>query len=186
MRKFYLAVSLILPATILTGCFHVPDDLNNSTSTEVQEMDFSTVAQGTGSYTDTTPKLLLIQSQPQLDQLWNMYVSGTVISPSPAPQIDFRANFVLAAFAGQKNTGGYSFSITGLNTNAQSGTSDIAVYATLNGPDPETFVTQALTSPYHVVQVKRRLGFQFQDVYMLLLDEETQTTSIVPVTPNDL
>lgn len=183
MRKLLL---LTLPVFLLTGCFHVPDDLSNSSVREVQEIDFTTLEQGTGSYGDGNPRLFLIQSQAQLDQLWSSYILGNFINPNPAPQIDFGSKFVLAAFAGQKSTGGYSIDITGLNTNAQSGTSDIAVYATLVGPTPGTIVTQALTSPYHVVEVKRQAGFQFEDVYMILTDDLTKSTQIVPVSQNDL
>lgn len=183
MRKFLL---LFFPVFLFTGCFHIPDDLSNAATTEVQELHFTTVEQSTGSYSEAEPKLFLVQSQNQLDQLWNMYISGNVLNPTPAPQIEFRSHFVVAAFAGQKNTGGYSFGITEMNTNAQSGTSDIAVYATLKSPAPDTFVTQALTSPYHVVQVERQTNFKFEDVYMILADDVIQTTQIVPITQNEL
>ncbi|MEK7540021.1 MAG: protease complex subunit PrcB family protein [Patescibacteria group bacterium] len=184
MRKLIL---FILPVLLLTGCFHVPDNLSSSATIEVKEMDFTTLEQSTGSYTEAAPQLFLVQSQVQLDQLWDMYVSGNILNPSPAPQIDFNGNFILAAFAGQKSTGGYSFEITGINTNdAQSGTSDVAVYATLQSPAPGTTVTQALTSPFHVVQVKRQAGFQFEDVYMILTDEQSKSTQIVSVNQTEL
>lgn len=184
MHKFIWAFLPI--ATLgLTGCFHVPDDLSNSAITEVQEMDFTTVEQSSGSYAATQPALYLIQSQDQLDQLWAMHVSGNILNPSPAPHIDFGSQFVIAAFAGQKNTGGYSFQITDINTNAQSGTSDIAVYATLESPAPGMVVTQALTSPHHVVRIDRRANFQFEEVYMILTDQATSTTQVVPVNQND-
>jgi hypothetical protein len=56
---------------------------------------------------------------------------------------------LVAVFQGQKNTGGYSIAITAIERNGD----QLVVRATFGGPDPGGMVTQALTSPAHVVSI---------------------------------
>jgi PrcB C-terminal len=56
---------------------------------------------------------------------------------------------LVAAFQGQRNTGGYSIAITAIERNGD----QLVVRATFVVPDPGAMVTQALTSPAHVVSI---------------------------------
>lgn len=62
----------------------------------------------------------------------------------PAAQLDFNKSAVVAAFAGTKNTGGYSVEI-------QKSADKIAV--DLNVPPKDAITTQALTTPYKIVLI---------------------------------
>lgn len=61
-----------------------------------------------------------------------------------ASEIDFKSHAVIAAFAGTKNTGGYSVEIK--NTSGK-------ISISVNAPPPDAIVTDALTMPYKVVVV---------------------------------
>ena len=61
-----------------------------------------------------------------------------------ASEIDFKSQAVIAAFAGTKNTGGYSVEIK---------KSGDKISISVNAPPPDAMVTEALTMPYKVVVV---------------------------------
>jgi len=56
---------------------------------------------------------------------------------------------VIAAFQGQQRTGGYSIHITAIERRGD----QLVVHATFTEPKPDAMVTQALTSPAHVVSI---------------------------------
>ncbi|HEY3218804.1 MAG TPA: protease complex subunit PrcB family protein [Candidatus Limnocylindria bacterium] len=56
---------------------------------------------------------------------------------------------LVAAFAGQQRTGGYAISIDAVQRDADR----LVVRATFIGPPPGALVTQAFTSPAHVVSI---------------------------------
>jgi len=56
---------------------------------------------------------------------------------------------LVAVFQGQQNTGGYSVQITAIERNGD----QLVVRATFAVPGPGAIVTQALTSPAHVVSI---------------------------------
>ena len=56
---------------------------------------------------------------------------------------------LVAAFQGQQSTGGYSIQITAIERNGD----QLVVRATFGVPGPGAMVTQALTSPAHVVSI---------------------------------
>lgn len=63
----------------------------------------------------------------------------------PASEIDFAKQAVIAAFAGTKNTGGYSVEIK---------KSGEKISISVNSPPPDAMVTEALTMPYKIVVVE--------------------------------
>lgn len=68
----------------------------------------------------------------------------------PAP-IDFSRDMVIAVFQGEKSTGGYSIEIDRIIEKENS----IEVSVLETSPGPGCMVTQAFTSPYHVVKIKK-------------------------------
>lgn len=71
-------------------------------------------------------------------------LSNLVENLPPASEIDFNKSAVVAAFAGEKNTGGYSVAIDGSTGNFS---------VKVNSPPPDAIVTEALTYPFLVSQV---------------------------------
>jgi hypothetical protein len=56
---------------------------------------------------------------------------------------------LVAAFQGQQMTGGYTIAITAIERRG----AQLVVHATFTSPGPGAMVTQALTSPAHVVSI---------------------------------
>ena len=67
----------------------------------------------------------------------------------PASEIDFSNQAVIAAFAGTKNTGGYSVGIK---------KSGEKISIAVNSPPPGAIVTEALTMPYKIAVVPTEAG----------------------------
>lgn len=69
---------------------------------------------------------------------------------SSAVKPDFRREIAIIAYMGVQNTGGHSVTITGLE---QDNNGIITAAVKLRFPGPAEFVTQALTSPIHVIKL---------------------------------
>ncbi|MFN3649898.1 MAG: protease complex subunit PrcB family protein [Armatimonadota bacterium] len=89
----------------------------------------------------------------QYVKLWNrQFRRGPNTEPPPAPPaVDFSREMVLAAFAGQKNTAGYTIEITG----AREEKGKLVVTVVETTPPPGAIAAQILTYPYHYVAVKK-------------------------------
>jgi hypothetical protein len=107
----------------------------------------SLVQGGYGQYGENKPGAYLIASQSQLDSMWGLTSVG--VSPSRTPSVDFSKNRVVAFFWGQKSTGGYSIKVV----KTQITGTKVRVTLQLRTPDPNSFVTQAITSPFVVLEV---------------------------------
>lgn len=107
----------------------------------------------------TTAGLHVLRDQASLDALWRTHMRLQLPMP-PAPQIDFEDSMIVAAFVGQKPTGGYSVKIEEIvripATADQPG--QLVVRTSESIPDGDAMVTQMLTSPFHMVRVEKADG----------------------------
>lgn len=71
--------------------------------------------------------------------------------PGDPPQVDFRKNFILGAYAGRQTTGGYSIHVVAIEETP----TELVVRFEVTVPGPNDMVTQVLTSPYHLKVVPR-------------------------------
>jgi hypothetical protein len=118
---------------------------------------FETLARGAhGGYGPAANHV--IRSQQDLQQ------TGVDRLLPPGTQIDWSRDMVIAVLMGTKNTGGYSVEITGINRQqmmtimpipAPPPTYYLEVSADHRSPAPGSIVTMALTSPFHVVKLRR-------------------------------
>ena len=122
---------------------------------EISKMniDFTTIAQGTNSGYQSASQTV-IDNQEGWINLWQQHTSDTEPSP-PVPQVDFTNYNVVAVFAGEKSTGGYSVEILTVETrNFQ--TKDLpslVIVVEYRQPKPGDFVTEAMTYPYHMIKI---------------------------------
>lgn len=177
--KFKKITLLLLPLLWLGAACTQNTQTSTTNHPDVQELAFTTIKQGTVSYDQAAPKLLLIESQAAFDQAWASDVVTNLLPRPEAPQIDFTKQNILMAFAGQKTSGGYRLTITDINTNSVTGSNDIVIYASQTSPAAGVFTSQALTSPAHIVSVDKSSNFDTQAVYMVLRDEKLQSQQII-------
>jgi len=91
----------------------------------------------------------VIRDRKAWEALWKQQFPGSAGSRVPA--VDFSREMVLAAFQGQQTTGGYAIAITGARLQGK----QVVVTVEEQTPPPDAITTQALTSPFHFVAVKR-------------------------------
>jgi hypothetical protein len=116
-------------------------------------IDFTTISRGADSgYQSASQRV--IDNQEGWINLWQQHTSDTE-PPPPVPQVDFTSYNVVAVFAGEKSTGGYSVEMLTVETrNFQ--TKDLpslVIVVEYRQPQPEDFVTEAMTYPYHMIKI---------------------------------
>lgn len=92
----------------------------------------------------------LLEDAESWKTLWTK-VGSNQIPPPALPKVDFSTHMVLASFMGPQTSGGYALKITLVQ--AEGGTAYVAV--SHRKPGAECFVTDAITQPYCIVQIKR-------------------------------
>lgn len=113
---------------------------------------FSTIEKG-GVSGVTSPRTLVIKSEEEWQRLWAQHAAARARTPGP-PQIDFSREMVIAVFAGERTTGGFTVEVTAIDVSSGA----IRVTYQESGPPPDSFLTQALTQPYHLVTTPRVEG----------------------------
>lgn len=112
-------------------------------------VDFVTLARG--SYSGVTaPTAVLITDQKAWQAHWKRHAT-IFVPPPPAPPVDFAGTSVVAIHLGERRTGGYGVTITGIKQVDD----EIRVTALETRPAPGAVVTMALTQPYHMVRLPR-------------------------------
>jgi hypothetical protein len=106
---------------------------------------------GQSAYTNDSAAAFLASNQSQLQTIWRLATGLQLPQPAP-PSVDFNLNRVVAFFWGQKPTGGYGIQL--LSTQLSGNT--LRVTLRLNSPAPGAILTQALTSPFLMLEVPGR------------------------------
>lgn len=103
---------------------------------------------------------LLIKTEDQWKEVWEKINSLRLPKPE-LPSIDFKKKMVIAVFMGERQSGGYDIEIIDIFKKEK----EIVVVVDEKEPSPDSLRTMALTSPYHVVIVKRSsLPVRFQSL----------------------
>ena len=96
------------------------------------------------------PSKSVISTEEQWKEIWDK-MFRYLLTQQELPKIDFDTEMILAAFMGERRTGGYEIRIKRIMKTDK----EIVAYIEEREPDPESFRTMALTQPYHVVVIKK-------------------------------
>jgi hypothetical protein len=107
-----------------------------------------TVAQGAYSGIEERTENL-IRTASDWQALWKAHRGS-----GPAPPVDFAKETIAAVFLGTRPTGGYSIEIVRAR---RDGTALVLEYVERR-PAADSIVTQALTSPFHIVKLPKHDG----------------------------
>jgi protease stability complex PrcB-like protein len=116
-----------------------------------QRVGFRTVAKGNGASSALTrPAGLVVKGTRRWRSVWESLNSG--VQPTPAlPKVDFARRMLLVAIQGRKSSGGYSIVVTSVMDEGRRWRVNVEE----RSPGPTCIVPSVLTSPYHVVRVRR-------------------------------
>ncbi len=103
---------------------------------------------GQSAYTGQNPAAYLASNTSQLLTIWRL-ATGLQLPQPATPAVDFNLNRVVAFFWGQKPTGGYGIQLLGTQLSGNT----LRVTLRLNSPAPGAILTQALTSPFVMLEV---------------------------------
>ena len=114
--------------------------------TPAEELEYREV--GKGEYGAIEEKKgVVVRSSEEWADLWaDLFPTQQIASA-----INFDENMLIAVFSGEKSTGGYSVEIKRVDEFADK----IQVSVIENMPGEGCIVTQALTSPYHIVEIDK-------------------------------
>ncbi len=113
------------------------------------EQSFETISKDHYSGHDER-KEYIIKDNSAWSSLWEVVHSTR--SPKPKiPEIDFSKEMIVAVFQGMQATGGHAIKIEKITEKVNS----IEIFIEETVPAPESFVTDALTNPYHIIKTKR-------------------------------
>jgi hypothetical protein len=120
-------------------------------------IDFTTIARGSDSGYQSASQIMVIDNSAQWIDLWQQHTSNTE-PPPPVPQVDFTRYSVVAVFAGEQPTGGYSVEIVSVETSSSQTQEQLAINVEHRQPSAGDFVTEALTYPYHMIRIPKIHG----------------------------
>lgn len=122
-------------ALLLVGC------------TASAQLEVETIARGHNSGI-RQQEAVLITSPEAWAAHWRRHTAIFVPPPAPPP-FNFEEGSLVAVHLGERRTGGYSVRVTEIRREGKV----LKVTAVESQPDPEAFVTMALTQPYHMVRI---------------------------------
>ncbi len=116
---------------------------------------FTTIARGIDSGYQSASKTVIDNSE-QWISLWQLHTYNAE-PPPPVPQVDFIRYSVVAIFAGEQPTSGYSVEILSVENGGSQTKEQGAIAITLQYCQPKAgeFVTEALTYPYHMIRIPK-------------------------------
>ncbi len=128
----------------LAGCFSAVSCANSDT--ELRQAPFQTVEKASVSSSDITSGIHVLRSETEWSNFWSVLKAFSFPQP-PVPLVNFTENAVIAVVDSARPTGGFSITITHVQTSA----GGVVVQAVHQSPGPDCLVTQAFEQPYHIV-----------------------------------
>lgn len=113
---------------------------------EDKDIIFITINKGSYSEVDEN-KNIFINNISAWARLWTEMFPTQMI----ASAIDFEENMLIGVFYGKKNNGGYSIEIK----NVTEKENEIIISVLKTTPGKKCYVTQAITSPYHIIEIAK-------------------------------
>jgi PrcB C-terminal len=117
------------------------------------QLPFQTIAKGYRSGVRESLQTVA-RNQAEWDSVWKKHSVET--NPPPPPFIDFKRQIVVAVFLGEKPTGGYDVEII----RVEQSDGALVIHYREKSPLPGSIAIQALTQPFHIIQMVRDDNFK--------------------------
>lgn len=144
MKKIKISLSLLLIFSISLFLFLLSCGKENGGKT----VAFDTISKGIYSQ-QAEKEYFVVKDTESFNQLLAKISNGD--SEITNKDVDFSKEMVVGAFLGEKPTGGYTVEIS----DALKQDKYIEFLIKINEPDPGEIVTEVITSPYHIIKLKK-------------------------------
>ena len=104
-----------------------------------------------GSYREREPRLVVVTTRQEIDRIEGLVSSETL---AQLKELDFQQYFVIGLYRGSRGSSGYATIIERIARREDK----IVVYAQFWEPSPHYVVFDTVTSPYHLVKVRKERG----------------------------
>lgn len=163
----FMAATLL--ATLMAGCSIVETDdefkLDDSFFENATVMETSTVAESLvtidqsqfASYKFSKKSNEVINDSKSFERLWKDIHANRTPLPE-LPEVDFTEYTVIAAMMGIQSSGGYTIEILEI----AEADNVVGVKIKEHEPGSDCVTTAALTSPFHIVKIHKRVGSVFR------------------------
>jgi len=139
-----LMLILIIPVVfIFQSCLKSESGVANG-----EKIGFDTISNGQYSK-QIEKKYFVISDKAGMDQLVEL-IKGTGNAEISISDINFPEEMVVGVFIGEKPSGGYDVEVTGVLNQKEY----IEFLIKTVEPGPDDIVTEAITSPYHIIKLK--------------------------------
>ena len=116
------------------------------------ELPFETIERSDyGDYSIREPRVVLVTSRQEIDQLEGLVSQESL---DQLAELDFQQYFAIAVFRGAQATSGYDVIVERV---ARQG-DKMVIYAQFWEPSPHWEILNEVTSPYHLIRVRRDDG----------------------------
>lgn len=153
--KIFLTLLLIISISLLLFIFSCGKENGGKT------IKFDTISKGISSQ-QVEKEDFVIKDTESFNQLLAKISNSN--SDIANKDIDFSKEMVVGVFLGEKPTGGYSVEITDVSIQKDY----IEFLIKINEPDSGEIVTEAITSPYRIIKLKR---FDMEFVFNIIEQE---------------
>ncbi len=135
--KFLIPIfAIFLISFLVSGCMQEEE--------AAKSVEFETLSIGYNSNI-VDPSHYVVKGQDRLEEVLDKINGNKVM------EINFDKNMVVAVFQGQQPTGGFEIKIREIIETDD----NLNVYIEESKPGPSDIVTQALSSPYHIVKLEK-------------------------------
>ena len=135
---FFLGLTILIVVVAMTTCGLGETELPFET---IERSDY-------GDYSIREPRVVLVTSQDDIDRLEGLLSQAAL---EQLAELDFEQYFAIVAFRGTQATSGYDTIIERITRQGDK----IVVYVQFWEPSPDYVVLDVVTSPYHLVKVRR-------------------------------
>jgi hypothetical protein len=150
-RQYFRLLFIGLTAVLMLGRAGVISSSAGLNKEKIISVSFSTIEKGFRSGIKER-KFVVIKTEKEWEEFWRLH-KKTFLPEQQIPPVDFKQEMVIAVFSGEKRTGGYGIEITRVEENL--GKSQLEVFFLETHPSPKSMVTQDLTQPCHIVNLKK-------------------------------
>lgn len=136
--RYFLWLTIIVTLMGMTAC-----------ETRETELPFETIERSDyGDYSIHEPCVVLITNRQEIDQLKGLISQATL---DQLAELDFQQYFAIAVFRGTQATSGYDVIVEHVTRQGDK----IVIRAQFWAPSPHLEIFNEVTSPYHLIKVRR-------------------------------